>query len=136
MYDLIAVVTHEGKLENGHYWADVKSGTEWFRCDDDKSECSMIPCIHFDQFADGHHSHRDDLECRARSTSLSAILSQEVCSLPGVDYVQARSEKGLEYTRISGVQICHPFTTCIVSEGRATHSVLPRIYAYGVSNNG
>jgi hypothetical protein len=54
----------------------------------------MIPCIHFDQFADDHHSHRDDLECRARSTSLSAILSQEVCSLPGVDYVQARSEGG------------------------------------------
>lgn len=44
-------------------------------------------------------------------------------------------KEGVEYTRISGVQICHPFITCIVSEGRASHSVLPRIYAYGIINN-
>ena len=37
-YDLFAVVTHEGKLDNGHYWADVLSGDEWWHCDDDKSE--------------------------------------------------------------------------------------------------
>lgn len=35
-YDLFAVVTHEGKLDNGHYWADVRSGDEWWHCDDDK----------------------------------------------------------------------------------------------------
>lgn len=38
-YDLFAVVTHEGKLDNGHYWADVRSGDEWWHCDDDKGEC-------------------------------------------------------------------------------------------------
>lgn len=37
-YDLFAVVTHEGKLDNGHYWADVLSGDEWWHCDDDKGE--------------------------------------------------------------------------------------------------
>lgn len=37
-YDLFAVVTHEGKLDNGHYWADVLSGNEWWHCDDDKGE--------------------------------------------------------------------------------------------------
>ncbi|ORX38918.1 putative ubiquitin specific protease [Kockovaella imperatae] len=35
-YDLFAVVTHEGKLDNGHYWADVWSNGEWWHCDDDK----------------------------------------------------------------------------------------------------
>lgn len=35
-YDLFAVVTHEGKLDNGHYWAHVRSGDEWWHCDDDK----------------------------------------------------------------------------------------------------
>ncbi len=39
-YQLSAVVTHEGKLDNGHYWADVRNGSEWFRCDDDKSKFS------------------------------------------------------------------------------------------------
>lgn len=37
-YDLFAVVTHEGKLDNGHYWADVLSGDQWWHCDDDKGE--------------------------------------------------------------------------------------------------
>nr|ODN88609.1 ubiquitin carboxyl-terminal hydrolase 22/27/51 [Cryptococcus depauperatus CBS 7841] len=36
LYDLFAVVTHEGKLDNGHYWADVRDGEEWWHCDDDK----------------------------------------------------------------------------------------------------
>ncbi|WVF65721.1 hypothetical protein IAT40_000452 [Kwoniella sp. CBS 6097] len=36
LYDLFAVVTHEGKLDNGHYWADVREGEEWWHCDDDK----------------------------------------------------------------------------------------------------
>lgn len=36
------MVTHEGKLDNGHYWADVLTtttpggGGEWWHCDDDK----------------------------------------------------------------------------------------------------
>ncbi len=38
MYDLFAVVTHEGKLDNGHYWADVLNGDEWWHCDDDKGQ--------------------------------------------------------------------------------------------------
>jgi ubiquitin carboxyl-terminal hydrolase 22/27/51 len=37
-YDLFAVVTHEGKLDNGHYWADVRCGDEWWHCDDDKGK--------------------------------------------------------------------------------------------------
>lgn len=41
LYDLFAVVTHEGKLDNGHYWADVLSGDEWWHCDDDKGEQDM-----------------------------------------------------------------------------------------------
>lgn len=42
LYDLFAVVTHEGKLDNGHYWADVLTtstqggGGEWWHCDDDR----------------------------------------------------------------------------------------------------
>lgn len=43
IYDLFAVVTHEGKLDNGHYWADVRDGEEWWHCDDDKGESKMIP---------------------------------------------------------------------------------------------
>ncbi|GHJ84852.1 hypothetical protein NliqN6_1254 [Naganishia liquefaciens] len=35
-YQLSTVVTHEGKLDNGHYWANVRSGCEWFQCDDEK----------------------------------------------------------------------------------------------------
>lgn len=38
LYDLFAVVTHEGKLDNGHYWADVLSENEWWHCDDDKGK--------------------------------------------------------------------------------------------------
>jgi ubiquitin carboxyl-terminal hydrolase 22/27/51 len=38
IYDLFAVVTHEGKLDNGHYWADVREGEEWWHCDDDKGK--------------------------------------------------------------------------------------------------
>ena len=41
MYDLFAVVTHEGKLDNGHYWADVLSGDEWWHCDDDKGQLGL-----------------------------------------------------------------------------------------------
>lgn len=35
-YQLTSVITHEGKLDNGHYWACVKSGHEWFHMDDEK----------------------------------------------------------------------------------------------------
>jgi hypothetical protein len=47
-YDLFAVVTHEGKLDNGHYWADVLSSGEWWHCDDDKGEwrkSALIPIV-------------------------------------------------------------------------------------------
>lgn len=40
-YDLFCVVTHEGKLDNGHYWADVLSEGEWWHCDDDKGMSSL-----------------------------------------------------------------------------------------------
>lgn len=40
-YDLFCVVTHEGKLDNGHYWADVLSEGEWWHCDDDKGACMV-----------------------------------------------------------------------------------------------
>jgi len=42
-YDLFAVVTHEGKLDNGHYWADVLSSGEWWHCDDDKGMSIRVP---------------------------------------------------------------------------------------------
>lgn len=44
-YELFAVVTHEGKLDNGHYWADVRTGDEWWHCDDDKGECLQSACV-------------------------------------------------------------------------------------------
>jgi ubiquitin carboxyl-terminal hydrolase 22/27/51 len=44
-YDLFAVVTHEGKLDNGHYWADVLSSGEWWHCDDDKGMSTRVPRI-------------------------------------------------------------------------------------------
>lgn len=37
-YKLVTVVTHEGKLDNGHYYADVESGCEWFHLDDEKGK--------------------------------------------------------------------------------------------------
>ena len=44
-YDLFAVVTHEGKLDNGHYWADVLSGDEWWHCDDDKVTPTTLSAV-------------------------------------------------------------------------------------------
>lgn len=41
-YDLFAVVTHKGTLDKGHYWACVLDGTEWWHCDDDKSEHDLV----------------------------------------------------------------------------------------------
>lgn len=43
-YDLFSVVTHEGKLDNGHYWADVLNSGEWWHCDDDKGESPTSLC--------------------------------------------------------------------------------------------
>ena len=43
-YDLFAVVTHQGSLDNGHYWADVLSEGEWWHCDDDKSQSPWEMC--------------------------------------------------------------------------------------------
>jgi ubiquitin C-terminal hydrolase len=37
-YRLVSVITHQGKLDNGHYWASVSSGCEWYRLDDDKGQ--------------------------------------------------------------------------------------------------
>jgi len=34
MYDLIAVVNHQGKMDNGHYTSFVKHIDMWFKCDD------------------------------------------------------------------------------------------------------
>ena len=33
-YKLIASINHSGSLTNGHYWAIVKSGDFWLRCND------------------------------------------------------------------------------------------------------
>lgn len=49
-YQLSTVVTHEGKLDNGHYWANVRSGCEWFQCDDEKG--SSLPFIQRTAWAD------------------------------------------------------------------------------------
>nr|XP_018259013.1 ubiquitin carboxyl-terminal hydrolase 22/27/51 [Kwoniella dejecticola CBS 10117]OBR81171.1 ubiquitin carboxyl-terminal hydrolase 22/27/51 [Kwoniella dejecticola CBS 10117] len=45
LYDLFAVVTHEGKLDNGHYWADVREGEEWWHCDDDKVTPTTLSAV-------------------------------------------------------------------------------------------
>lgn len=45
-YELSTVVTHEGKLDNGHYWANVRSGCEWFQCDDEKGVSPPIFLIY------------------------------------------------------------------------------------------
>ncbi|KIS00120.1 ubiquitin carboxyl-terminal hydrolase 22/27/51 [Cryptococcus deuterogattii 2001/935-1] len=45
IYDLFAVVTHEGKLDNGHYWADVRDGEEWWHCDDDKVTPTSLSAV-------------------------------------------------------------------------------------------
>ncbi|WVQ75376.1 hypothetical protein IAR50_004996 [Cryptococcus sp. DSM 104548] len=45
LYDLFAVVTHEGKLDNGHYWADVRDGDEWWHCDDDKVTPTTLSAV-------------------------------------------------------------------------------------------
>lgn len=36
LYDLYAVINHEGSLHQGHYTSHVKRGGEWFRCQDQK----------------------------------------------------------------------------------------------------
>lgn len=66
-YDLFAVVTHEGKLDNGHYWADVRSGDEWWHCDDDKGELLGLR-------ASTNCSHPDDTWCRTQAERLHALL--------------------------------------------------------------
>uniref|UniRef100_A0A0K0EBQ3 Ubiquitin carboxyl-terminal hydrolase n=1 Tax=Strongyloides stercoralis TaxID=6248 RepID=A0A0K0EBQ3_STRER len=35
LYDLYAVVNHMGSLNSGHYTSYVRSGSQWFECDDD-----------------------------------------------------------------------------------------------------
>lgn len=96
IYDLFAVVTHEGKLDNGHYWADVLSvgsgssgsaggggsgsvGGEWWHCDDDK----VTP------------------------TTLGAVLAQKAYMLfyvkRSLAYVQPRMKAGLGSSGGGGV---------------------------------
>lgn len=36
IYDLFAVVNHNGKIDSGHYTALVRKQGRWFRCDDEK----------------------------------------------------------------------------------------------------
>jgi ubiquitin carboxyl-terminal hydrolase 22/27/51 len=36
MYELFAVVCHQGSMDNGHYTNYARRGDEWFRFDDDK----------------------------------------------------------------------------------------------------
>ena len=33
-YTLVATINHSGKLQNGHYWAFIKSGDCWYKCND------------------------------------------------------------------------------------------------------
>lgn len=33
-FDLIGVVVHSGILKGGHYWAYVKNGNQWYKCND------------------------------------------------------------------------------------------------------
>lgn len=68
-YELSTVVTHEGRLDNGHYWADVRAGCEWFHCDDDKSE----------SFSSHHAEHVSHISnwYSVTPTTLSQVLSQK-----------------------------------------------------------
>ena len=34
LYDLFGVAVHHGTMDKGHYTAYVRSGAEWFHCDD------------------------------------------------------------------------------------------------------
>lgn len=36
LYDLFAVVNHNGRIDSGHYTTIVRKKGEWFRCDDEK----------------------------------------------------------------------------------------------------
>ena len=71
-YDLFAVVTHEGKLDNGHYWADVLNGGEWWHCDDDKGGEPPMAMTPLAMIAD---------EGVVTPTSLKAVLEQKAYML-------------------------------------------------------
>lgn len=46
IYDLFAIVNHNGRIDSGHYTATVRKEGEWFRCDDEKvSKISEIDNI-------------------------------------------------------------------------------------------
>ncbi|EDR25019.1 hypothetical protein, conserved [Entamoeba dispar SAW760] len=36
LYDLFGIVNHQGKIDKGHYYADCKVDTDWYRFDDEK----------------------------------------------------------------------------------------------------
>jgi hypothetical protein len=75
-YDLFAVVTHEGRLDNGHYWADVLSGDEWWHCDDDKGAAhTTIKSLK----ANCSYSH--DPERRFVATCVHAVLREAITSI-------------------------------------------------------
>lgn len=82
IYDLFAVVTHEGKLDNGHYWADVRDGEEWWHCDDDKGGSKMGTkslIVVADVSANVSHSYIS--VCCIGAESIHAFLRQTIHSL-------------------------------------------------------
>jgi len=94
-YDLFAVVTHEGKLDNGHYWADVLSSGEWWHCDDDKGKSIRVPRIEISK--DGLKWKKELMDsdayyflCCKGSKGLYALLRQEVF---GICQVQQDTRK-------------------------------------------
>jgi hypothetical protein len=76
-YQLSTVVTHEGKLDNGHYWANVRSGCEWFQCDDEKGSCFPIHCL--SKWADDEFGSDLDVTCAGvGSEGVYALLRQDL----------------------------------------------------------
>lgn len=44
-YDLIGVVNHQGKMDNGHYTSFVKHDDMWFKCDDATITRATLPQV-------------------------------------------------------------------------------------------
>lgn len=87
IYDLFAVVTHEGKLDNGHYWADVRDGEGWWHCDDDKGEpkdgTKSLIFVADNVSANGSHSYIS--LCCIGAEGVHVVLRQTVHSLCPAD---------------------------------------------------
>ena len=41
-FELVGIVHHEGTINRGHYYADVRLGYEWYELNDDKVYKSSI----------------------------------------------------------------------------------------------